>query len=203
MEITAKQVNELRQKTGAGMMDCKRALSETAGDMDKAVDYLRMKGLSAAAKKAGRDTSEGRLGFYLHSNGKLGVLVEVNCETDFVAKTDLFQSFTKDLAMHIAAANPICVRDEEMPQDFLEREKAIILGQLKEDPKMANKPEEMLNKIVEGKIKKIYDEHVLLNQKFVKNPDITIGDHLKSTIATLGENMSIKRFSRLNMGAGA
>jgi elongation factor Ts len=203
MEINAKQVNDLRQKTGAGMMDCKKALVETQGDLEKAVDYLRMKGLSAASKKAGRETSEGRIGSYIHSNGKLGVLVEVNCETDFVAKTDLFQNFVKDIAMHIAASAPVCVREEDMPADFVEKERAIIQGQVKEDPKMTGKPQDMIDKIVEGKLKKIYQEQVLLNQKFVKNPDITVGDYLKTTIAALGENMGIRKFSRLMLGEGA
>lgn len=203
MEINAKLVNDLRQKTGAGMMDCKKALLETKGDLDKAVDYLRMKGLSAAAKKAGRETSEGRVGSYIHSNGKLGVLVEVNCETDFVAKTDLFQTFVKDIAMHVAAASPVCVREEDMPADFIEKERQIVIGQMKEDPKMAGKPQEMIDKIVDGKLKKVYQEQVLLNQKFVKNPDITVADYLKSTIASLGENMAIRRFARIQLGEGA
>lgn len=202
MEINAKTVNELRQKTGAGMMDCKKALVETEGDLDKAIDYLRVKGLSAAAKKAGRETSEGRIGHYIHSNGKLGVLVEINCETDFVAKTDQFQTFVKDVAMHIAALNPICVSNEDMPADFLERERSIVLGQMKEDPKLAGKPQDMLDKIVDGKLKKVYEEHVLLNQKFVKDSNVTVGEQLKSLISSLGENMSIRRFARFNMGAG-
>ena len=203
MEINAKIVNELRQKTGAGMMDCKKALLETKGDLDKAVDYLRVKGLSAAAKKTGRETKEGRVGHYIHSNGKLGVLVEVNCETDFVAKTDQFLTFVKDVAMHIAASNPVCVREEDMPADFLEKERQIVLAQMKEDPKLHGKPQEMLEKIVDGKLKKVYQEQVLLNQKFVKNPEITVADYLKATISGLGENMAIRRFARMNLGEGA
>lgn len=185
------------------MMDCKKALVENNGDMEKAIDYLRVKGLSAAAKKAGRATSEGRVGYYIHSNGKLGVLVEVNCETDFVAKTDQFQTFVKDIAMHIAASNPVCVAEEDMPSDFIAKEKQILLEQMKEDPKMAGKPQDMLEKIVDGKLKKVYQEQVLLNQKFVKNTDITVADYLKATIAALGENMGIRKFSRILLGEGA
>lgn len=201
MTISAQQVKELRQQTGAGMMDCKKALAETNGDFDQAVDYLRKKGLSAAAKKAGRATTEGRVGHYVHSNGKIGVLVEIACETDFVAKTDQFNNFVKDVAMHIAAADPVCVREEEMPKEFIDKERQIIVDTMKEDPKMAGKPDEMLEKIAEGKLKKIYTEQVLLNQKFVKNPDLSVGDYLKETIGSLGENMSIVRFARLAMGS--
>ncbi len=201
MTISAQQVKELRQRTGAGMMDCKKALAENNGDFDASVDYLRKKGLSAAAKKAGRATTEGRVGHYVHNNGKIGVLVEIACETDFVAKTEQFNTFVKDVAMHIAAADPICVTEEEMPQDYVEKEKKLIVDTMKEDPKMAGKPDEMLSKIAEGKIQKIYAEQVLLNQKFVKNPDQSVGDYLKETIGTLGENMSIVRFARLAMGS--
>ena len=201
MTISAQQVKELRQQTGAGMMDCKKALSETSGDFEAAVDYLRKKGLSAAAKKAGRATTEGRVGHYVHSNGKIGVLVEVACETDFVAKTDQFNAFVKDVAMHIAASDPVCVKEEDMPEEFINKERKIIVDTMKEDPKMSGKPDEMLEKIAEGKLKKIYTEQVLLNQKYVKNPDISVGDYLKETIAGLGENMSIVRFSRLALGS--
>lgn len=200
MTISAQQVKELRQRTGAGMMDCKKALGETNGNFEEAIDYLRKKGLSAAAKKAGRETTEGRVGHYIHSNGKIGVLVEVACETDFVAKTPEFNNFIKDVAMHIAAADPVCVSEEDMPADFIEKERKLIIDTMKEDPKMAGKPTDMIEKIAEGKVKKIYTEQVLLNQKFVKNPDITVGDYLKATIGSLGENMSIARFARLAMG---
>ena len=200
MSIDANQVKELRKHTGAGMMECKKALLETDGDFDKAVDHLRKRGLAAAAKKAGRETLEGRIGNYIHSNGKLGVLVEVSCETDFVAKTEEFNTFLKDIAMHIAASDPICVSEEEVPKEYMEKEKEIIMAQIKEDPKYSGKPSEMLDKIIEGKLSKIYKEKVLLNQSYVKNTDITIKDHLKATIGNLGENMQIRRFSRITLG---
>lgn len=200
MEISANSVKELRERTGAGMMDCKKALLETKGNMEEAIEYLRKKGLSAAAKKAGRATSEGLIGSYVHSNGKVAVMVEVNCETDFVARNEAFQAFVKDIAMHIAAAAPVCVRAEEMPQDYIAKEREIALAQIKEDPKMANKPAAVLEKIIEGKIQKIYDEQCLMGQKFVKNPDITINDHLNQTVSKIGENMSIARFTRYVLG---
>ncbi len=201
MTISAQQVKELRQRTGAGMMDCKKALAETNGDFDQAIDYLRKKGLSAAAKKAGRATTEGRVGHYIHTNGKIGVLVEVACETDFVAKTEQFNTFVKDVAMHIAASDPICVTEEDMPAEYVAKERQLIVDTMKEDSKMASKPDEMLEKIAEGKLKKIYTEQVLLNQKFVKNAELSVGDYLKETIGSLGENMSIVRFARLAMGS--
>jgi elongation factor Ts len=200
MEISASTVKELRERTGAGMMDCKKALTETKGNLDEAIEYLRKKGLSAAAKKAGRDTKEGTIGSYVHSNGKVAVLVEVNCETDFVARNENFQAFVKDLAMHIAAAAPVCVRPEDMPQDFIAKEKEIALAQIKEDPKMANKPQAVLDKIIEGKVQKIYEEQCLVNQKFVKNPDLKISDFVSQTVATIGENISIARFARFVLG---
>ncbi len=203
MEISANSVKELRERTGAGMMDCKKALLETKGNLDEAIEYLRKKGLSAAAKKAGRATSEGLIGSYVHSNGKVAVMVEVNCETDFVARNEAFQAFVKDIAMHIAAAAPVCVRPEEMPQDYIAKEREIALAQMKEDPKMANKPAAVLEKIIEGKIQKIYDEQCLMGQKFVKNPDITINDHLNQTVSKIGENMSIARFTRYVLGESA
>jgi elongation factor Ts len=203
MEISANTVKELRERTGAGMMDCKRALTEVGGDIEKAADYLRKKGLSAAAKKAGRATTDGVIGHYVHGVGKLAVLVEVNCETDFVARTEQFQNFVKDIAMHIAAANPICVTAEEMPPEYVAKEKEVALAQLKNDPKMAGKPDAMLLKIIEGKIQKIFDEQCLLNQKFVKNPDQTIAQFLSATVASLGENMTIKRFARWSLGETA
>ncbi len=203
MEISANAVKELRERTGAGMMDCKKALTETKGSMDEAIEYLRKKGLSAAAKKAGRATSEGLIGSYVHSNGKVAVMVEVNCETDFVARNEAFQAFVKDIAMHIAAAAPVCVRAEDMPQDYIAKEREIALAQMKEDPKMANKPAAVLDKIIEGKIQKIYDEQCLMGQKFVKNPDISINDHLNQTVSKIGENMSIARFTRYVLGETA
>lgn len=203
MEISASAVKELRERTGAGMMDCKKALSESKGNMDAAIEYLRKKGLSAAAKKAGRATSEGMIGSYVHSNGKVAVLVEVNCETDFVARNEGFQTFVKDLAMHIAAAAPVCVRPEEMPQDYIAKEKEIALAQIKQDPKMAGKPQQVLDKIIEGKVQKIYDEQCLMNQKFVKNPDQTITELLNQTVAKIGENISITRFARFVLGETA
>lgn len=203
MEITASTVKELRERTGAGMMDCKKALGETKGNLEEAIEYLRKKGLSAAAKKAGRATSEGLIGSYVHSNGKVAVMVEVNCETDFVARNEAFQTFVKDVAMHIAAAAPVCVRAEDMPQDYIAKEKEIALAQMKEDPKMAGKPQAVLEKIIEGKVQKIYDEQCLMGQKFVKNPDISINDHLNQTISKIGENISIARFTRYVLGETA
>ena len=200
MEISASAVKELRERTGAGMMDCKKALNETKGNIDEAIEYLRKKGLSAAAKKAGRATSEGLIGSYVHSNGKVAVLVEVNCETDFVARNENFQAFCKDIAMHIAASNPVCVSPDDMPQEFIAKEREIIVAQVKQDPKMAGKPSQVIDKIVEGKIQKIYEEQCLVNQKFVKNPDLTIAQHLSQTIANIGENMSITRFCRYQLG---
>jgi len=194
---------ELRQRTGAGMMDCKKALLESKGNVDEAIEYLRKKGLSAAAKKSGRDTKEGTIGTYVHSNGKIAVMVEVNCETDFVARNDNFQAFVKDIAMHIAAAAPVCVDKDDMPQDFIAKEREIALAQMKEDPKMANKPAAVLDKIIEGKVQKIYDEQCLMSQKFVKNPDITIKDYVSTTVATIGENIGIARFTRYVLGEGA
>lgn len=203
MEISASAVKELRERTGAGMMDCKKALTETKGDMEAAIEYLRKKGLSAAAKKAGRDTKEGLIGSYVHSNGKVAVMVEVNCETDFVARNEAFQSFVKDIAMHIAAAAPVCVRAEEMPADYIAKEKEIALALMKQDPKMAGKPQAVLDKVIEGKVQKIYDEQCLMGQKFVKNPDISINDHLNATVSKIGENISIARFTRYVLGETA
>ncbi|MCO5141956.1 MAG: translation elongation factor Ts [Oligoflexia bacterium] len=200
MEINAGTVKQLRERTGAGMMDCKRALTETKGNIEDAIEYLRKKGLSSAAKKAGRAASEGIIGSYVHSNGKVAVLVEVNCETDFVARNEGFQIFAKDIAMHIAAAAPLCVVPEEMPMDFIEKEKEIAMAQMKADPKMAGKPQAVLDKIIEGKVQKIYDEQCLMSQKFVKNPDLTIAQYLSQTIATIGENILITRFSRFVLG---
>lgn len=198
MNITAAQVSELRKVTGAGLMDCKKALAETGGDQEKAIDYLRKKGLAAASKKAGRVASEGVVGSYIHAGGKIGVLVEVNCETDFVAKNEAFQAFVKDIAMHIAAAAPQYVRREEVPGESLEREKDIYRAKAKE----TGKPDNIIEKIVEGQISKFYGEICLLEQPFVKDPDKTIQTYLNETIASIGENMSIRRFTRYVLGEG-
>lgn len=179
-------------------MDCKKALAETGGDQEKAVDYLRKKGLAAASKKAGRVASEGVVGSYIHAGGKIGVLVEVNCETDFVAKNEAFQVFVKDIAMHIAAAAPQFVRREEVPAELLEREKDIYRAKAKD----TGKPDNIIEKIVEGQISKFYGDICLLEQAFVKDPDKTIQTYLNETIASIGENMSIRRFSRFVLGEG-
>ncbi len=197
MKITSQMVKELRDKTNAGMMDCKRALGETDGDMEKAIDLLRQKGLAVAAKRADRATSEGVVACYIHGGGKLGVMVEVGCETDFVAKTDDFQAFARDIAMHVAAANPVAVSRDEVPADLIEREKEIYSKQALE----SGKPENIVEKIVSGKIEKYISEVCLLEQKFVKNPDLTIQDLLNELIAKMGENISIKRFARFQVGA--
>jgi elongation factor Ts len=198
VEVSANMVKELREKTGAGMMDCKKALAETGGDFQRALDYLRQKGLATAAKRAGRVASEGRVGSYIHAGGKIGVMVEVNCETDFVAKTDDFQVFAKDIAMHIAASNPSYIRREEVTADVLEREKEIYRAQARD----AKKPEKVMEKIVEGKLEKFYGEVCLLEQAFVKDPDITIQDLLNGLIGKLGEKIEIRRFTRYQVGEG-
>lgn len=197
MEITSKMVKELRDKTNAGMMDCKKALVETDGDMEKAVDFLRQKGLAVAMKRADRATSEGVVETYIHAGGKLGVMVEVGCETDFVAKSDMFQGFAKDVAMHIAASNPIAINREEVPAELVARETEIFKNQALE----SGKPENIVDKIVAGKIDKYYSDVTLMEQKFVKNPDLTIQDLLNEIIAKIGENISIKRFARFQVGA--
>jgi elongation factor Ts len=198
VSITAAQVNELRKATGAGLMDCKKALGETDGDHEKAIDYLRKKGLAAASKKAGRIASEGTVGSYIHAGGKIGVLVEVNCETDFVAKNDNFQAFVRDVAMHIAAASPLYVRREEVASDVLEREKEIYRAKAKE----SGKPDNIIEKIIEGQVNKFYADICLLEQPFVKDPDKTVQTYLNETIATIGENISIRRFVKYNLGEG-
>lgn len=198
MTITAAQVNELRKVTGAGLMDCKKALAETGGDHEKAVDYLRKKGLAAASKKAGRIASEGMVGSYIHAGGKIGVLVEVNCETDFVARNENFQAFVKDIAMHIAAAAPQYVRREEVSADVLEREKDIYRAKAKE----TGKPDNIIEKIIEGQINKFYADICLLEQPYVKDPDKSVQQYLNETIAAIGENISVRRFVRFNLGEG-
>ena len=198
MSITAAMVNELRKVTGAGLMDCKKALTETGGNHEKAIDYLRTKGLAAASKKAGRIATEGMVGSYIHAGGKIGVLVEVNCETDFVAKNENFQGFVKDIAMHIAAASPQFVRREEVSAELVEREKEIYRAKAKE----TGKPDNIIEKIVDGQVNKFYAEVCLLEQPYVKDSDKTVQTYLNETIATIGENMSIRRFTRFALGEG-
>ena len=194
-DISAKMVGDLRAKTGAGLMDCKRALAETNGNEEAAIDLLRKRGIASAAKKADRSASDGLVESYIHMGGKVGVLIELNCETDFVAKTDNFKAIARDIAMHIAATSPVCVTREEVPADLIAKEREIAAEQVK------GKPENIVDKIVSGKIEKLYQEWVLLEQPFVKNPDITIQDMLKEQIAKLGENIVIKRFARFQIGA--
>lgn len=198
MEISANLVKELREKTGAGMMDCKKALSETSGDFEKAVEYLRKKGIASADKKAGRATKEGTVFSYIHGEGKVGVLVEINCETDFVARTEQFKQFVKDVSMHIAAANPQWVQSDQVPAETVAKEKEIAIAQMQ----AMNKPAAVLEKIAEGKVKKYFEDNCLLYQPFVKNPDKTIEQLLKETIGTLGENITIRRFTRFALGEG-
>ncbi len=194
--ISSDTVKDLREKTGAGIMDCKRALADAGGDLEKAIDLLRQKGLSAAAKKASRETKEGLVSSYIHGGGKIGVLVEVNCETDFVARNSEFQELVKDIAMQIAASNPSYVRREEVPADILERERNIYRIQAKE----SGKPEHVLDKIIEGKVEKFYIDTCLLEQTFIKDPSVTIKDMIKQKIAKIGENISVKRFTRYQLG---
>lgn len=196
-EISATMVKALREKSGAGIMDCKEALAQCDGDMEKAVDFLRKKGLATAAKRAGRATSEGTIQSYIHMGGKIGVMVEVDCETDFVAKTDDFVAFARNLAMHIAATNPVAITPEEVPEETLAREREIYRAQALE----TGKPEKMLDKIVEGKINKFYKESCLLNQAYVREPDKTISDYLNEVVAKTGEKITIKRFARFQVGA--
>lgn len=196
MSITSQMVKELRDKTNAGMMDCKKALTETNGDMEKAVDLLRQKGLAVAAKRAGRETKEGVVEAYIHAGGKLGVMVEVGCETDFVAKTDDFKAFARNIAMHIAAVSPIAVSREEVPADVLQREKDIYINQALE----SGKPQNIAEKMVVGKMEKYLAEVCLMEQKYVKNPDLSIQDLLNELVAKMGENISIKQFARFQIG---
>jgi len=202
MEVTAAMIKDLRERTGAGMADCKKALTEVAGDVDKAIDWLRAKGLSKAAKKAGREATEGAVVSYIHQNGRIGVLVEINCETDFVARNEDFVAFTKDVAMQIAAMAPQFVRKEEVPADAVEAEKAVLIAKAKEDPKMAGKPDAMLAKITEGQVTKWMKEICLLDQPFVKDDSKTIDQLLQALIAKIGENIKIRRFVRFELGEG-
>ncbi|NLX76396.1 MAG: translation elongation factor Ts [Clostridiaceae bacterium] len=198
MEITASMVKELRERTGSGMMDCKKALVECNGDMDKAIEYLREKGLATAAKKAGRIAAEGIVDAYIHGGGRIGVLVEVNIETDFAAKNEEFRSFVKDIAMQIAASNPQYVRREEVPEEVIEREKEILKAQAMNEGKPAN----IAEKMVAGRIEKFFKEVCLLEQPFIKDTDKTVQDVLTEKIATIGENINIRRFARFEMGEG-
>ncbi|MGB0257570.1 MAG: translation elongation factor Ts [Coraliomargarita sp.] len=195
VQINAKQVGELRESTGAGLMDCKKALVEAEGDFDQAVELLRKRGVAKAAKKAGRDASEGIVDTYIHLGGKVGVLCEINCESDFVAKTDDFKQFVRDIAMHIAAASPVCVSREEIDPALLEAERKVAEGQAE------GKPAAAIEKIVEGKLNKYLSEHCLLEQAYVKNPDQTIQELLTEKISKMGENMKIRRFARFQVGA--
>ena len=196
MNITSAMVKELRVKTGAGMMDCKEALTASGGDFEKAIDYLRKKGMSAATKRSSKAAKDGVVASYIHMGGKIGVLVEVNCETDFVAKTDDFQRFAKDLTMHIAAANPLFVRPDEIPEEVVEREKEIFRSQALAE----KKPEKIWEKIIEGKLKKYFEDVCLVNQKFIRDTDISIETLVNNMIAKTGENVVIRRFVRYQLG---
>jgi elongation factor Ts len=201
-DITASAVKSLREKTGAGMMECKNALTEAGGNEDQAIELLRKRGLASARKKEGRIAAEGAVGSYIHMGGKVGVLVEVNCETDFVARGDEFQQLVKDVAMHVAAAEPRYVTREEVPAGDLDKEREIALAQAKNDPKNASKPEQVIDKIVEGRLNKFYEEAVLMDQPFVKDPAKTVGDLVTEKTAKTGEKISIRRFTRYKMGEG-
>lgn len=201
-EITGKAVMALRQKTGAGMMECKAALTEANGDETQAIEILRKKGMATADKKSSRVTAEGAVGSYIHMGGKVGVMVEINCESDFVARGEEFQQLVKDVAMHIAATDPRYLNREEVPADTLDKEREILMEQLKNDPKNASKPEDVLNKIIEGRLNKYYEENVLLDQPFVKDPSKTIGELVKEKVASIKENISVRRFTRYKMGEG-
>jgi elongation factor Ts len=198
-EINAAMVKKLRDLTGAGMMECKAALTEAGGDIEAATTILRKRGLAQAGKKAGRATKEGVVGSYIHMGGKIGVLVEVNCESDFVARTDDFQSLAREVAMHIAAANPQYVRREDVPADVLDRERAIYRGQMEGQ----KKPEAVLDKIVEGKLNSFYEQVCLLDQPSIRDPKLTIGQIVTAAIAKMGENIAIPRFVRFKLGEGA
>lgn len=198
MAISAGMVKDLREKTNAGMLDCKKALEENGGDFEKAIDWLRQKGLSSAAKKAGRVASEGIVEAYIHGEGRIGVLLEVNSETDFVARNPGFKEFVKNVALHIAATNPIAVSPEEVSAEVVDRERQVLIAKNREQ----GKKEEMIPKIVEGQIKKFFSESCLLEQPYIKNPDMTVGTYLKETISKIGENIVIRRFVRFELGEG-
>jgi elongation factor Ts len=194
--ISAQAVKELRERTGAGMMECKAALTEAGGDMEVAIDILRSRGAAKAAKRAEREAREGAIGSYIHMGGKIGVLVEINCETDFVARNDAFQGLVRDIAMHIAAASPVAIRREDFPEELVERERNVYREQMKE----SGKPEQIWDKIVQGKIDKFYQEQALLEQPYVKNPDITVGQLITEVAAKTGEKIEIRRFTRFALG---
>ena len=198
MEISIELVKDLRQRTGAGVIDCKTALQEAKGDVDAAIEYLRRKGLATAAKKAGRIATDGLVSSYIHAGGKMGVLVEVNCETDFVAKTEDFQNFVKNIAMHIAATNPQYIRREEIPAEVLEREKRIYQSQAVD----SGKPEKVIDKIAQGKMERFYSEVCLLEQTYFKDSDLTVKEVIDAMIGKVGENISIRRFARFQLGEG-
>ena len=196
MEISSKQVKELRDRTGAGMMECKKALEEAKGDMEAAIDLLRSRGAAKAAKRAGRETREGAIGSYVHMGGKIGVLVELGCETDFVARNDAFQELVRNLAMHIAAANPLAVSAEGIPADVVERERGVFREQVRNE----GKPENLWDRIVDGKLKKYYQENTLLEQPYVRDPDMTVGQLVQEVSGKTGENIVVRRFSRFALG---
>jgi elongation factor Ts len=198
MEISSELIKDLRQRTGAGVMDCKAALRESKGDMEGAIDYLRRKGLAAAAKRAGRIATEGLVSSYIHAGGKIGVLVEINCETDFVARTEDFQAFVKNMAMHVAATSPQYVSRDQVPPSVVEREKGIYRIQAQD----AKKPEKVIEKIIEGKLERFFAEVCLLEQTYIKDPDVTVKEVLDSLIAKMGENIAIRRFARFQLGEG-
>jgi len=197
LEISAAMVRELREKTQAGMMDCKQALQDTQGDMNKAIDLLRQKGLATAIKRAGKQASEGLVHAYIHAGGRLGVLLEVNCETDFAAKSQDFQDFVRNVAMQIAAANPLGIVQEDIPQEVIDRERAIYAAQAKE----SGKPDNIIEKMVDGKMRKFFQESVLLEQSYIKDPDKTVQDYFNELLAKTGEKIIIRRFSRFQLGA--
>jgi len=201
-DVTAGAIKALREKTGAGMMECKKALIEAAGNEERAIEILRERGLASAKKKEGRVAAEGVVGSYIHMGGKVGVLVEVNCETDFVARGEEFQQLVKDIAMHVAAAEPRFVSREEVNSDTLDKEREIARAQAKNDPKNANKPDQVIDKIVEGRLNKFYEEFVLLDQPFIKDPAKTVGELVTEKIAKTGEKVTIRRFARYKMGEG-
>jgi len=196
MEIAAGAIKELRQRTGVGVMDCKKALVECGGNVDEAIDVLRKKGLAKAAKRAERETTEGLITSYIHPGGKIGVLVDINCETDFVARTEDFQNLAKDIAMHIAAMNPIAIDREGIPSAVIEKEKEI----LRAEAAASGKPAKVMDKIVEGRLEKFFTEQCLLEQAYIKNPDISVKDLLTDTIAKVGENITVRRFTRYQLG---
>jgi elongation factor Ts len=200
--VTPAAIKALREKTGAGMMECKAALTEAEGNEEKAIEFLRKRGLASATKKAGRVAAEGLVDSYIHAGGKIGVLVEVNCETDFVARGEEFRTFVHDLAMHITASEPRFITKEEVPAEVLDKEREIALEQARSDPKNANKPEQVLEKIVEGRLGKFYQETCLMEQPYVKDQNITVGDLVRSMIAKTGENIKVRRFTRFKMGEG-